>query len=352
MWKNIAVTGYSGTGSSAVIDYLKGKQDFAIALAENYEHVILYYPDSVFDLKNKIIDNNDPLRSDEAIKSFMKVQDYLYKNDFGWFGSYEKLIGNQFLDVEKKFIEHIVEGEIDAYWYYNYKGVRFSIIKCFIQLAAKLFLKRPIYKWGRKYIIRNEKMLYSFIDEKNLQKYTKEFITEYAELCKTNGQDCHYIFDHLVWPTHVNYDVFDESFYFIILHRDPRDLFFINKYYWCSPKVKTPGTYPLEVHEFCKYFKGLKRNLATNSAHVLNVNFEDLVYKYEDEKKKIDDFLGINDNAESKKYFDPAKSIMNTQVFINKPEWKKELEVIQDELSEYLYEFPYENKTDIKDMFL
>lgn len=352
MWKNIAVTGYSGTGSSAVIDYLKGKKDFTIALADNYEHVVLYYPNSIFDLKNKVIDNNDPLRSDEAIKSFMNVQDYLYENDFGWFGSYEKLIGKQFREIEKKYLEHIIEGEIDAFWYYNYKGVRFSLLKCFVQLMAKMLLKRPIYKWGRKYIIKNEKMLYSFIDEDQFLKYTKEYITEYANLCKTDGLECNYIFDHLVWPTHVNYDVFDETFYFIILHRDPRDLFFINKYYWCSSKVKTPGTYPLEVHEFCKYFKALKRNLSKNSDHVLNVNFEDLVYKYDEEKKKINRFLGIEDDEDNLEFFDPKKSIVNTQVFIDKSEWKEELAIIEEELTEYLYDFPYENKTEIKDMFL
>lgn len=354
MNKRIAVTGYSGTGSSAVIDYLKEFQNYDIALSDNYEHVLLYYPDTIFDLNQKLLYNNDPLRSDEAIKEFRKAMDFLYKKDFGWFGSYKELIGEDFEKLVNNYLENITEGKINAFWYYNYKNVKFSFIKCILQFCAKIILKRPIFKWGRKYVISKNEMEYSFINKHDFEKYTKEFIEGYFDLCEKYTEKA-YIYDHLIWPSQANALVkLTDTAKMIILHRDPRDLFFINKYYWCSPKVKTPGTYPLDVDVFCDYFKGLKRDGAIDSEDILNINFEDLVYTYEETTAKINEFLDIteNDKKNKLKYFDPKKSIMNTQVYTGKPEWESELKVIEEKLSDYLYDFPYKNETSISKMFL
>lgn len=354
MNKKVAVTGYSGTGSSAIVDYLKEFNNFEVALSENYEHVVLYYPDTIFDLGSKLLYNNDPLRSDEAIKQFRKKMDFLFKKDFGWFGSYEKLIGEDFKKLVDKYLANICQGEINSFWYYNYANVKFSITKCVIQLGAKLILKRPIYKWGRKYVIDKSKMEYSFINEKDYNVYTKQFIEGYCELCEDKDRST-YVYDHLIWPSQANRFVsITDKFKVIILHRDPRDLFFINKYYWCSPKVKTPGTYPLDVNIFCDYFIGLKRDGAEDSNDVLNLNFEDLVYAYESTTSKVKLFLDISESENPNKFlhFDPKKSIMNTQVFVGKSEWTEELKVIEEKLADYLYAFPYKNETTISKMFL
>ena len=68
---------------------------------------------------------------------------------------------------------------------------------------------------------------------------------------------------------------------------------------------------------------------------------EDTIYKYNEFSKKIDDFIGIapGHHVRPKQYFDPAKSINNTQL------WKKRhvdmdiIKRIEDELGEYCYDF-------------
>ena len=42
--------------------------------------------------------------------------------------------------------------------------------------------------------------------------------------------------------------------------------------------------------------------------------------------------------------FNPEKSIYNTQLYLKNPEYKAECDIIAKELSEYIYDFPYEIK--------
>ena len=85
--KHIVVTGFSGTGSSAVIDLLKELDGSGVTFSKkDYEDYFLTAPGALFDLEWKLLNNNDPHRSDEAIREFLKVMTKLYQNDFNWFG--------------------------------------------------------------------------------------------------------------------------------------------------------------------------------------------------------------------------------------------------------------------------
>ena len=77
-----------------------------------------------------------------------------------------------------------------------------------------------------------------------------------------------------------------------------------------------------------------------------------MVYKYDDSVEKIMNILGLDDkkHIEKKQKFNPEKSINNTQLF-NKEIYKKEAEVIERELAEFIYSFPYENDADTKKSF-
>ena len=48
--------------------------------------------------------------------------------------------------------------------------------------------------------------------------------------------------------------------------------------------------------------------------------------------------------------FNPARSIFNTQLFLKDKKYKEEADIIARELSEYIYDFPYEiehNKNEV-----
>ena len=96
---NIAVTGYFGSGSSAVLDLLCEFDSVTTGLPDNiksFEHTTLYQPGGIFDLEDKLLLGNDIHRSDEAIRTFKTEMMRLNDNNFGWFGSFKEMFGDEF----------------------------------------------------------------------------------------------------------------------------------------------------------------------------------------------------------------------------------------------------------------
>ena len=133
---------------------------------------------------------------------------------------------------------------------------------------------------------------------------------------------------------------FDNELKVIVVERDPRDVFLVNKYVWINNNVEIP--IPIEVNAFCKYYKKMRESeISSNSNKILRLKFEDLVYKYESTLEIIMKFLDFkkSDHIYKKTKFIPEISIKNTQIFKNE-NYKAEVEIIEKELSEYLYQFP------------
>ena len=348
MGYKVAITGLYGTGSSAVIDILRGSSECFHKTEYEYEHMFLYNPNSIFDLEYKLLFNNDVHRSNEAIKSFYKEMKRLNDNDFGWFGSYGKMFGNRFMNIVNRFINGLIHYQTDLISYADYDKVKFSIMKLFLQLAAKILQGRKIHKWGRKYVFTKDskKQVLSFPTEDEFYKLSKEFIDEYIELFSQNERIT--ILDHFVLPHHLHKvdKYFDNTYKFIHVVRDPRDLFIMNKYVW-----KSSNAFPTDVNVFCEYFKKTRQYLKySDNESIMTVYFEDLIYKTDETINKIKEFCHINGDINFK-YFDVKKSINNTQNFLIDPQWNEEVKCIEKELCEYLYNFPFSRKPNKKDTF-
>ena len=124
-----------------------------------------------------------------------------------------------------------------------------------------------------------------------------------------------------------------------VVDRDPRDIFVLEKYVW------NDGIIPTNVEEFCKWFKYTRShrlNENNDKNKVCFIQFEDMVYKYDETAIKIANWLGLEMSDQTKKMqnFDPKRSIRNTCT------WKRfkcdmnEIHFIEKELKEYLYNFP------------
>lgn len=344
---NVAVTGFSGTGSSAVIDLLK---EFDNVKEVNfgqpaYEHICLYTPGGLFDLQYKLLQGNDPHRSDEAIREFYRTMRWLNENEFGWFGSYKKYTGGVFMDAVNTFVDQIAQPVPDNIWYWRYKGVRFSLYKIALQLASKLMLRRKIYKWGRRYCFDKGDGFFSYPTEREFCDASKKFISDYFSLDKTSADVS--IYDHLIWPQQIENtnSLFPRDFKIIVVRRDPRDIFLLNKYFWSGyGAVATGRRYRYEnVSDFCSYWGRLNAKKIQPANNVLEIYFEDLIYNYDKTIKLITDFVDLDLSAHSAQFscFDPEKSIKNTQIFNVNREWIREADFIAKRLETYLYAFPY-----------
>lgn len=354
---NFAVTAFFGAGSSAVIDLLEEYScNFSgFSEARLYEHTAFYTPGGLFDLEDKLIFGNDIHRSDEALLTFKQEIKRLNDNNFGWFGSYKDLFSEKFEKIVESFLDELPTYEIPSTYYGRYKCVKFSFIKLVIQLGARLIQHRKIYKWGRLYVIRpkEKRMCVCFPSKEEFYSAGKKFVSAYMKLFEDNIHE-NVIFDRLVLchNLHRIANYFDEKFRVIVVRRDIRDIYILNKYLW--PKMHCSRMYPTDLNEFIDYWRHMNQNIIhTQDSRILNIWFEDLIYNYEDTVRTIEVHCGLKEfeHTEMYKFFQPERSINNTQVFIGHPEWENEINILEQELSEYLYPFPFEHIADGSKMF-
>ena len=345
MKRIIVPTGYMGSGSSAVTDLIS---EFKDCQNENksYEYVLLHCPNGLFDLEDKLLIGNNAIRSDEAIRSFELQMNKLYNKKFWWVGNYEKIIGPNFKDITDKFISNIEQFNFYGYWYMHEEVDTKMFFKLLLRKPLKILTFNKIR--FNKILKYKDGMRISFIKPNAFYKASHEYIYSVVEEIGKGKNNI--IIDQFLLPFNLHRvdNYFDDKLKVIVVERDPRDVFIINKYIWQEKQICVPV--PLDVHEFCKFYKNMRESeLPTDSNKVYRVKFEDLIYNYDEELEKITKFLGFTkkDHINKKTRFNPDISIKNTQLF-RKEEYIEETKIIEKELKKYLYDFPYEINNDVK----
>jgi hypothetical protein len=123
----------------------------------------------------------------------------------------------------------------------------------------------------------------------------------------------------------------------IIVDRDIRDIFMTSVLYskGFNNNVKTykniSGAHDAKI--FIEKQKKM-RNFKDNFPNILRINFEDLVFNYENTIKTIINFLSINlsDHKNKLKFFNPDLSKKNTRMWINQSEYRSQIKLIEKEL--------------------
>ena len=345
MKKIIVPTGYMGSGSSAITDLISEFKDCQNE-HKDYEYVLLHCPNGLFDLADKLLIGNNAVRSDEAIRSFELQMYKLYNKKFWWVGNYENIIGTRFKEITDNFISNIQQYNYSGYWYMHEE------VDC--KMFFKLLLRKPLKTISKnricssKILKYNDGMRISFIKSKEFYKYAHDYIYDVVEEI-SDGKD-NVILDQFLLPFNLYRvdDYFDDKLRAIVVERDPRDVFIINKYIWSEKQLCVPM--PTDVSMFCEYYKGMRESEKKyNSDKVLRIKFEDLIYNYDEQVKIITKFLGFkkSDHIFPKTRFVPELSIKNTQLF-RKDEYRDEIKAIEEMLKDYLYDFPYEIDNDVK----
>lgn len=150
------------------------------------------------------------------------------------------------------------------------------------------------------------------------------------------------ILDQLVLPHNLyrieNY--FEDNCKVIVVDRDPRDVFLLNKYYWRKANATVP--YSFDVEKFCSnYSKMRQAEKQVENRNILRIHFEDLIYNYDSSVFQILSFLDIPKTLHKDKLtkFVPEKSKKNTQIFNRNMEYSDEAHYIESKLPQYLYNF-------------
>lgn len=348
MKKVIIPTGYMGSGSSAVTDLVSEFEGFRIP-QKDFEFIFLHCPNGVFDLEDKLLVGNNAIRSDEALRSFRAAMKELYANPLWWPGRYKWKVGKGFMDLVDAYVDELTQFESDSFWYHqekrrlrNLPAVGFTEV--FHRVTGiRSWPKKPLLYQGMKLSAPTGDEFYAA---------SKGFVVNVLDMM--GYEESNLILDQLLLPFNTwrmdNY--FDPGVaWCFIVDRDPRDVFLANKYIWAQNAVPVP--YPFDAQEFCSYYKRIRQSEhATASPHVQRLHFEDLVYDYEGAVERILGMLGLDrkQHAVPLTAFDPARSLKNTQLFRSGAH-RDEVAVIEEELKEYLYPFPYELTADMEGVF-
>ena len=352
----VSVTGFYGTGSSAVLELLKEYKD-AHAVPETgcpYEHATFYVPGGLYDLVTLLSVGNSPLQSDYVMNNFVSKMHQLNDYNYLWFGSFNTLTGNKFMEIVDEFVNSISENRKGT----NYNHVvktRFSPFKALLQFGAHLIFKKSFGKYGVGYVYDNNPVYYANPSPEELYKEVQKFTNNYFKLFEAKDSQLD-IYDHLIWPQQVDSHAacFNSDFKIIVVDRDPRDVYISDQFIWSRPPMgRGVPHFSKDPNVFIREWKRTVLNKFKNP-NVLSIHFEDLVYNYENTVKRIENHLGIASNLHvvPKKYFDPAKSIENTQVFTLNPTWRKVADKIKSSLPELVYNFPEERIPNKKNIFL
>ncbi len=328
-------TGYMSSGSSAITDLLSEFDCFSSASDNpddntetrpygSQEFIFMHCPYGILDLEKSLLNPISHLSSDEAIKKFREMMEKLYYLKGWWPSYYNEYISPDFMQYVDDYLDELTDYKFRGFWYMDEIPTQ------------KPFLKKVENRLkGIKYL-DNATMNLAYPDEEKFVKATKKFIDKILnDLAK--GKE-NVIIDQLLLPyNEAALNKYFDNTKMIIVERDPRDVFVLNS------KIDAVVPFPTEARAYAKFYKRLRELSAKqNNKNILYVKFEDLIYKYNDTVKTICKFLNIDESLHTriKTKCIPEKSIDNTQLF-RVYDKEEDIKIIERELKDYLYDFPY-----------
>lgn len=330
----VTCASYYGTGSSAVTDYI-GEFESVASLGD-YEFRFLHDPDGVADLEYNLVWNHNRHNSGHAIKRFKRLVDFNAGTKL--IKRYEPFFSYNWKKIAYRYIDSLVDFSYKGWWQYDLldKGTNYYYRKLLINKAYKLTLGRN--KERTLNVLPNEITYCGRPTQEEFDAKTKVFLRELFEAANVNDKP-YLMVDQLLPASNLSrFRKYFDDLRVIVVERDPRDLYILEKYIWKATIIPTES-----VEVFCQWYKYTRAHRKTelfDPEYVMFVQFEDLIYHYENTTAQIRDWIGLDETDHKVKFqrFDPSKSIKNTKLW-EVYDAHSEIKVIETELSEYLYRY-------------
>lgn len=335
--KLISCSGYYGSGSSALTDLVSEYK--GVKSLTDYEFRFVHDIDGIADLEYHLVDCHNRHNSGHALKRFWKLCQF---NHGKWFNQrYEPYFNGKYLELSRQYVEKLTDFKYKAYWFNDLydKGIFFYYAK---SLQSKVYHKLKI----QKSVMPKEYTLASHPTKEQFLNATREYISELMDAANPEGEPI-LMMDQILPSSNINkcLKYFPDDTKLVIVTRDPRDVFFVEKFVWNDYVI------PHDPKLFCKWYDYThcsNRGEVLDLQKVMTINFEDLIYKYEETVSKIEQFLDLDpkDHIHPFKGLNPKRSYVNTQL------WKKfrdldSLKIIEEKLPQYLYDFSDKKYEDI-----
>lgn len=327
--KKVTCVGYHDTGSSVVDDLFREFPCFAQGGVDK-ECRFLQDPDGVADLEFNLVENPHRLNSGFALKRFRIMAQENHR-------VYEKIFGKSWMRHVDEYIADITKLKYKGYWHGDIWLLK-PMVKNFhwFLRGVNKILPKPIAKpYWYNYFPNLETYHCCITEEEFLVKTRKFMETLCAELAEKGVE--YILLDQLVHPNNVSrYLRYVDDLKVVIVDRDPRDIYIEEMRY-------KEHILPTEPHTFCEVYRDSRKNTHNyeNPDVVLRINFEDMIYHYDESISKVCNFVGVDFSQHKypKKYFNPEVSIKNTRFWEKYPEFRGAVEIIEKELPEFLYRY-------------
>lgn len=326
----IGTCGFGSTGSSAVSDYLL---EFGnVQVLDSIEFTWVSEPDGLIDLDYHLHHPHE--RTMDSIIAIQRYRDLANARE----RSYRRHGG---VDTQRfiKSVDTFLDSITSLQWKWYTKTPQSFFDKYFVNL---FLLRRLIPKIEMKR--KKQVKCWPFHDVSfavNPSNFDQAAKLHVHELLSTLGAtfDKPIILDQPFAGNNPQacFKFFEDP-YAIVVDRDPRD-----NYVFAKTKLLGRNHFMAvdTVQDFVTYYKSLRDNqpYKEQNDRVLSIMFEDMVYRYDETTAKIRDFLHLKENPNPKSIFDPAVSMPNTRVWLRFPEFADDIQYIEKELSEYLYDY-------------
>lgn len=325
---------YGASGSGIVTDYLMEFDN--IHNPGNFEFRFLQDFGGITTLEDCLVHSHHRLNSDVAIRLFKKYVDYQAGDLLA--KRYNKVFKGEFKQISYNFINDLIEGQWKGHW--EEDQVLSPKYKDWLYYKIWTRIKR-IIELNRHYIGKYYPTRDMYFANPSYEEFivaVRKYLNNLFSVIDKDHKYDYLYFDQILPPDNLKrYFQYFDDIHVVVVDRDPRDYYIENVIKWGEKYL------PHDIDTFIKVYKGLRKKLSEEEItnNVLRVKMEDTIYKYNEFSKKIDEFIGIapGHHVSPKQYFDPAKSINNTQL------WKKRhvdmdiIKRIEDELGEYCYDF-------------
>lgn len=331
----IAIGGFYYSGSSAILDLLSecenvksyGVQEIWSANSsgkiKGVEIKFFTEGFSIFKLVESFYyQRNNLLEQDIAIKRFIQ---YFY--DFHYNKNFQGVYNQNFVDITIKLLENILDLTDDTKIFMKNKRYPHCL-----ESKEELFPNcNFIFEKGI-----NQYLFYKFknISDDKFNSYIADYLYNFFNNLGTENSQyiiCDQLFSITMLLDRMNFFMNERPIKEVCVYRDPRDQFlsaFRNDIFYL----------PRTIKGYIDYYNYCLLKINDKSPNRLCVRFEDLVYKYEDTKNKIFNFLEIplSQHVAPKTIFDPNISKMNIGAY-KKFHDQNFMEQIEKHLKKYCY---------------
>lgn len=330
--KIITVCSYYGTGSSAVTDFISEFNN--VKSFTNFEFRFAHDPDGLADLEYHLIENFNRHNSGHSLKRFKKFVDYFSAHFMA--PRYEAFFHGNWKKLAYEYIDSLTDFSYPGIWQFDFydKG---RLWEFWHKLPNRIIHKLHIGDVDSEFgMFSKEITLASHPTEQKFLYCTKKFTDSLFSLINPERKPFLMV-DQLLPSSNIEHHMrYFSNIQAIVVDRDPRDLYLLSKYVWKSKIV------PSDIDLFCKWFSYARSTRETenwNPQKILFIQFEELIYNYDNTTNKILSFLNLSKEGHTtpKKYFIPEVSIKNTRLWKQNSNYEKEADYIANKLPQYLY---------------